>query len=249
LIVPLVVGAGAGGECNTGLLPLSMTALGFFLFRYPLMLAIKSRAPNARQGALRWSAIYAALTAISGTWLMFATQLLPLVAIGILGLVSLAIYLWLAARRAEMSTLGEWTGIAGLALGAPSAYLVATRALDSTAIAVYLLDLLFFGGTILYVRFKVREQPRTAEPTTDWLAKLWTGRATILYHAMALIAAVMLAAIGVVPALAAAAFILPTCKVISGVVSRPVRLDIPRLGFIELIMTTLFAVVVLAAYR
>lgn len=247
--VPLLVGIGAGGKWNTNLLLLALTALGFFLLRYPLMLAIKSRAPGARLDALRWSAVYAALAAITGVWLLLATQLLPLAAIGALGFASLAIYLWLAARRAEMSTAGEWIGIAGLALGAPAAYLVATRSLDTAAIVVYLLNVLFFGGTVLYVRFKVREQPRAVVPTTNWFERLWAGRVTILYHALVLIAVALLAASGIVPALVAVAFILPMCKVLGGVATRSARVNLPRLGLIELSVTVAFALVVLAAYR
>ncbi len=248
-LVPLLVGVGTSGRWNLNLLPLALTAVGFFLLRYPLMLAIKGRAPDARRNALLWSAIYGALTAISGTWLLLASQLWLLIPIGALGLATLAIYLALAARRAEMSTAGEWLGIAGLALGAPAAYLVATRALDEIAIAVYLLNVVYFGGTVLYIKFKVREQPRAVALTANSFDKLWAGRVTILYHALALIAVALLAANSIVPALVAGAFVLPTCKVVGGVMTRPARVNIPRLGFIELGVTIVFAFVVLVAYH
>ena len=247
--VPLLVGIGASGTWNADLLLLALTVSGFFLLRYPLMLAIKSRAPDARRDAWRWSAIYTTLTAISGTWLLLAPHLWLLIPIGALGLATLLIYLLLAARRAEMSTAGEWLGIAGLALGAPAAYLVATRALDETALALYLLNALYFGGTIFYIKFKIREQPRAMQSTASSRARLWAGRVTILYHAFGLIAVALLAASEIVPALAAAAFVLPMCKVVQGVFARPARLNIPRLGLIELAITATFAVIVLAAYR
>ena len=247
--VPLLVGLGAGGTWNANLLLLTLTVFGFFLLRYPLMLTIKSRAPDARRDALRWSAIYATLTAISGTWLLLASQLWLLIPIGALGLATLAIYLLLAARRAEMSTAGEWLGIAGLALGAPAAYLVATGSLDETALALYLLNVLYFGGTVFYIKFKVREQPRTVEPVASFRARLWAGRVTLAYHTMVLLVVALLATIGVLPALAAAAFLLPMCKVVRGVFTRPARLNIPRLGLIELAITAAFAFIVLAAYH
>lgn len=247
--VPLLVGIGASGKWNANLLPLALTASGFFLLRYPLMLAVKSRASETRREVLRSSVIYTALTAISGAWLLLASQLWLLLPIGALGLATLAIYLLLAARRAEMSIAGEWLGIAGLALGAPAAYLVATRVLDITAVAVYLLNVLFFGGTVLYIKFKVREQPRVVAPTANWFQKLWAGRAAILYHALVLLVVALLAANGIVPALVAAAFVLPMCKVVQGVFTRPSRLNVPRLGLIELAMTATFAFIVLAAYH
>ena len=248
-VVPLLVGAGASGKWNVNLLPLALTVSGFFLLRYPLMLAVKSRAFDTRREAVRWSLIYAVLTAISGVWLLLASQLWLLLSIGALGLVTLTIYLLLAARRAEMSTAGEWLGIAGLALGAPAAYLVATRVLDSTAVVVYLLNVLFFGGTVLYIKFKVREQPHAVAPTANRLQKLWAGRSTILYHALVSVGVALLAANGIVPTLVAAAFVLPMCKVVQGVFTRPNRLNIPRLGLIELTITAAFTFIVLVAYH
>lgn len=248
-VVPLLVGIGASGKWNVNLPLLALTVSGFFLLRYPLMLAVKSRAFDTRREVLRWSLIYTALTAISGGWLLLASQLWLLLPIGALGLVTLVIYLLLATRRAEMSTAGEWLGVAGLALGAPAAYLVATRVLDTTAVVVYLLNVLFFGGTVLYIKFKVREQSRTVTLTSKWFQKLWAGRATILYHTLVLIAVVLLAANGIVPALVVAAFALPMCKVVQGVLTRPSRLNIPRLGLIELVITATFTFIVLVAYH
>jgi YwiC-like protein len=247
--VPLLVGIGASGIWNANLLLLALTVLGFFLMRYPLMLSIKSRAPGARRDAWRWSAIYAALTVISGVWLMLASRLWLLIPVGALGLATLGIYLLLAARRAETSTAGEWLGIAGLALGAPAAYLVATRLLDETALALYLLNVLYFGGTVLYIRFKIREQSRAVKPAARIGTRVWAGRVSLGYHAMTLLVVVWLAAVGMLPALAAAAFALPMCKVAQGIFTRPARLNIPRLGLIELATTATFAFVVLAAYH
>jgi hypothetical protein len=248
-LVPLLVGIGASGVWNANLLLLTLTVFGFFLLRYPLMLAIKTRAPAARRNALRWSAIYVALTACSGAWLLMASQEWLLIPLGALGLATLVVYLALAARRAEMSLAGEWLGIAGLALGAPAGYLVATRTLDETALALYLLNVLYFGGTVFYIRFKIREQPRTTTTTASFGARLWAGRATLGYHAMVLLMVALLAAIGMLPALAAAAFVLPMCKVVTGVFTQPTRLNIPRLGLIELVITVTFAFAVLAAYH
>ncbi len=247
-VAPLLVGIGAAGKITLDLVLLSVTVFGFFLLRYPLMLVIKSRPGSARTVAWRWAAFYAAVTALAGTMLMAQTRLWLLVPMGLLGFISLSIYLWHAARRAEMSALSEWVGIAGLALGAPGAFVVATHQLNSTAWGLYLLNVLYFGGTVFYVKFRVREQPRLLKAGADWRSRLWAGRVALLYHLLAIAAVLVFAALHLVPALVLAAFALPMCKVIGGIFSPATRVNIRRLGFIEVGLTTLFAIVVLIAY-
>jgi hypothetical protein len=125
---------------------------------------------------------------------------------------------------------------------------VAKGALDATAIALYLLNVLYFGGTVLYIKFKVREQPRLAAPPS-LQARLWSGRASILYHAVVAAFVALFAAMNWLPALVPLAFILPMCKVIGGVLTKPERLNIRRLGFIELGFTFTFVLIILAAFR
>lgn len=247
--VPLLIGVGVAGKFNGAVLLFALVAFGFFLLRYPLMLAIKSRAPQARAEALRWSALYGSMTLSGGVALLALSQQGLLIPIGFLGLVSLGIYLALAARRAEMSLLGEWSGIAGLALSAPGVYLLATQTLQVIALELYALNLLYFGGTVFYIKFKVREQPRAVSPTAGLAARLWAGRTTIAYHTAVLIAIAILAIGGWLPAIILIAFALPFCKALNGVLTRPARLNIPRLGWMEVAVTSVFTLVVLVAYN
>ncbi len=247
---PVLVGIGAAERVNGAVVLFALTALGFFLLRYPLMLVVKSRAPQARRNALRWSAIYGAITGILGIWLILATQLWLLIPITALGFLSLAFYLWQAAHRAEMSALGEWTGIAGLALGAPGAYLVATGVLNGLALALYLLNVVYFGGTVFYVKFKVREQPRLIKPSAGWGERLWAGRLTLAYHMLVLLGVLVFALIGLVPALVVLAFVPMMCKAVGGVITAPApRINFMRLGLIEIGATSLFALALLLAYH
>lgn len=249
LVVPVWVGIGTTGVVNGPVILFALTAFGFFLLRYPLMLAVKSRAPTARSNALRWSAIYGALTLVFGAALVVLFPNWLLVPLGALGFISIAAYLWNAAHRAEMTTAGEWIGIAGLALGAPGVYLVAMRQLDVTAVALYLLNLFYFGGTVFYVKFKVREQPRLARVSDHWSTLFWAGRVTLAYHLLVLVLVAAFAILGIVPALAPIAFIPVVCKTIGGVATSPSRLNLRRLGLIELGFTVVFALVILMAYH
>ena len=247
--VPMILGIGAAGIVNINVALFVISAFGFFLVRYPLMLAIKSRDVTARTDAVLWSAVYGAVSVISGGVLLGFLSEWRLVLFAILGILSLGIYLGLAFRRAEMSVVGEWMGIAGVALGAPGVYWVGTRTLDVTALLLYLLNVLYFGGTVFYIKFKVREQMRTVSPDATWHNKLWAGRLTLAYHAMVFIVVVALTIIRCTPMLVAVAFLLPMCKTFAGVLMRPSKLNIPRLGFIELGITAAFALVMMLAFR
>jgi hypothetical protein len=244
----LWIGLGVGGVFNQAIGFFVLSALGFFLWRYPMGLVIKSRtAPGA---AIRWSMIYGCATAISAAVLLVSTQLWELVPLGLIGLVLLGFYLWQVSRRAEMSVAGEWIGMAGLALATPAGYLVATRALDATALALYGLNLLYFGSTIFYIKFKVREQPRLTKASVfSWTLLQTAGRASLFYQAIALILVTALALGGWVPWLVILAFVCSTGKVLWGVFTRPARLSVRRLGLIEVAFTVVYALLVWWAYR
>lgn len=247
-LIPILMGIITAGDLDWGVLAFLVTAFGFFLFRYPIMLAVKSRSLYLRRHYIWWSLVYAIITLAAGILLAFTSFDWLLLPLGALGLLTLAIYLWRAAHRTEMTVWGEWIGIAGLALGAPGVYLVGTGKLDTTAIALYVLNVLYFGGTVLYVRYRVREQ-RLLAPDLNWLARLWAGRATVGYHVAASFLIAAAALVGMVPALVLLAFIPVLCKAIGGIVTLPLaRPDIRQMGVIELAMTVIFAVVVLFAY-
>lgn len=248
-IAPLVTGFGAAEFFDLNALLLTLTVLGFFMLRFPLMVVIRyaSRVPQVRANAIQWSVIYAAFTAVCGAVLLFSTRLWELVPIAALGGMTLIVYLALVARREEMSVAGEWLGIAGLALGAPAAYLLGRHVLDADAFALFALNVLYFGGTVVYIKFKVRQQPRVA--AKNWVERLWFGRISIVYHAIVLAFATLSAAAGWIPALVVLTFILPMCKVLGGVLTQPARLNIRRLGLIELGFTLAFVFVVVTAYH
>lgn len=254
-IVPLWVGIGAAYPHHAPpvsavfpVLLFAVAVVGFFLLRYPLMLVIKARAQTVRRDAIRWSVIYGVITIVSGGILLLFSRQWLLIPIGAFGLVSLFVYLGFAWKREEMSTLGEWAGIAGLSLGAPGGYLMVSGNLDNTAMILYLLNVLYFGGTVSYVKFKVREQPRMNHAAT-WSSRLWAGRVTISYHALAIAIVVLLAFFGWMPALAAIAFVPTLCKVVGGAITRPTRPNFLRLGLIEAGFATAFGVFVIAAFR
>jgi hypothetical protein len=249
-VVPLIVGLAVARVWNPRSIILIIAALGLFLLRYPLALIVKTRRrPDADRDQLwRWTVIYAAL-ALSGSWLIVAEGLSWLIPIGLIGFALILLHLWLVARRQELSIVGELTGIFGLALGAPLAYYTARGQLDGTAAALWLVNALYFGGTVFYIKLKVRQQPR--RPAPDRLSeRLVKARACLAYQAFTLTIVLALVALQRAPEWLPLAFLPMTLKVIYGAWRWQDKrsLSLPRLGVIEIVHAIVFSALVIAAF-
>ncbi len=256
-LVPLVIGLALGfrhsalnNSTHTGIVVLVflITAFGFFLVRYPLMLLVKTQNPKGERNWVLWIGVYGAMALLGGVTLLSITQIWSLVFIGLIGGGVLGVHLWLAMRRLEMSVLGEWTAIAGATLAAPGGYVFFAGAWNITAVMLYALNLLYFGGTVYYIKFKVREQPRMTTPASNWRARLLAARAPILYTIIALIIVGILAMLGWLSAFAILAMLIPLPKVLIGALERPTRVNLPRLGVIEIAHSLAFMLLMMWAF-
>jgi hypothetical protein len=250
-IIPLILGLNMAPVWHWRSIVLVIAVFGFFLLRYPLATIVKTRRRPAadRPLLIRWAVSYAGIALIGGGYLIVAEQLYWLIPIGLIGGALLLFHLWLVDRRREMSALGELSGIFGLALGAPMAYYTASGQLDGTAAALWLINALYFGGTVFYIKLKVRQQPRL--PAPDRLSeRLIKAKACLTYQGIALTLVIVAVAFARLPWLIPLAFVPMTLKVIYGAVRWQDResLSLPRLGVIEVIHSVLFAILIIVAF-
>ncbi len=249
--VPLIIGCVVAAQWQWRTLWLIATALGLFLVRFPIDTLIKTRKrPTAdRARLIRWAMVYGSVAAIGGGWLLVIDRLFWLIPLGMAG-IALLIYHWrLVERRQEMSARGELAGIFGLALGAPLAYYVSTGILNGTALGLWIVNALYFGGTVFYIKLKVRQQPK--EPAPDRVSeRLVKARACLTYQSVVLTLIMVLIASHRLPALALFAFVPMTIKVLYGATRWQDRksLSLPRLGVIEMVHSVVFAVLIIAAF-
>ena len=249
--VPLIIGFAVAAEWQWRSIWLIVAALGLFLVRFLIDTLIKTRRhPNAdRSWLIRWVIVYGAVAAISGAWLIVIDRLFWLIPLGLSGLALLVYHWWLVERRKEMSARGELAGIFGLAIGASLAYYVSTGVLNGTALGLWIVNALYFGGTVFYIKLKVRQQPK--EPAPDRVSeRLVKARACLTYQSMALTLIIVLIAWHRLPALALLAFVPMTLKVLRGATRWQDRksLSLPRLGVIEMMHSVVFAVLIIAAF-
>ncbi|MFN8454036.1 MAG: YwiC-like family protein [Anaerolineae bacterium] len=252
LIVPLVLGWAIAPAWHWRILPLFIAALGFFLLRHPLavLVKIRKRVSEDKSYWWRWAAIYAGLTTLSAAWLVLGQGLWWLVGLGFLGAALLLLNLWLVARRQEMSLTGELAGIAGLVLGAPMAYYATSSLLDDAAALLWLINFLYFGGTVFYIKLKVRQQPRL--PTPERMSeRLVKAKACLTYQTAAITILIALVALQLAPVLIPLAFIPVTLKMFHGAWQWQDKksLNLVRLGVIEIIHAIAFAALVILAFK
>ncbi len=252
LTIPLALGAAIAPVWQWRVVILFVAALGFFLVRFPLATLVKTRKRGTTQAPFlwRWAAIYAVISAGAGGWLVLNQTLWWLAAMGVFGTALVGFHLWLVARRQEMSAVGELAGIMGLTLGAPMAYYVSSGSLDGTAITLWIINALYFGGTVYYIKLKVRQQPRFPKPNkiTERLVK---AKACLAYQTVALSVVLLFAALRWMPSLAPLAFVPMTLKVLRGAWQWQDRksLNLVHLGLVEVFHSLAFAVLVIVAFR
>ncbi len=248
LAVPLLIGLAIAPAWRWSSLLAIVAVIGLFLVRYPLETLIKTKRRDS--ALIVWAIIYASPTLLCGGWLIVIDRLIWLIPIGLLGAAFMLFHFQLAARRQDMSALGELSGIAALALGAPIVYYAASGQLDGTALALWLINSLYFGGTVFYIKLKVRQQPRL--PAPDRIGeRLIAAKTCLTYQGVTLTLVVPMVALHSAPVLIVFAFVPMTIKVLYGAYrwqDKP-SLRLPRLGLIELFHSVLFAVLVIAAFK
>jgi hypothetical protein len=248
LAVPLVIGAIVAPIWRWSALLAMIAVLGLFLARYPIETLIKTKKRNSM--LIAWSIIYLALSSLSAAWLIIIDRLIWLSPIGLLGAALMLFHFRMAARRQEMSALGELSGIGGLAFGAPIVYYAASGYLDGNALALWLINLLYFGGSVFYIKLKVRQQPRL--PVPDRIGeRVIQAKACLTYQAATLTIVAALVILQSQSVLILIAFLPMTIKVLYGAYRWQDKrsLSLPRLGLIELFHSALFAALVIVALK
>jgi hypothetical protein len=152
------------------------------------------------------------------------------------------------ARPADKRSLSaEILGVALLTATAPAAWIAARGALDTRGVEVWLANLLFFLGGVLYVKYRVRGilVHRSFETWSERLAFTWP---VLTYHAL-LLAFLGACAIGQsLPAAVLIAFVPAFLRVIALLFQLGRSFPIRRLGWTEVGHSVIFAVILVLGY-
>ena len=258
LLVPFLCAASVAGRWNEPLLLSGVCALSLFLLRGSLE-AQASPAPARTGSAERriWlqpaHLILAAASGATAGLLVFLYRREQLLWVGfgaaVLYLLQRRLVEAHQAHRTEKRSLAaKVVGVALLTLTAPTAWIASHRALDTTGVKVWLLNLLFFLSSILYVKYRVRAilAHRDFRRVGECLAFAWP---VFLYHFLLVAFLACWVILDLQPAAVLLAFVPGILRGNGLLFQLGRRFTIPRLGWNEMLHAAAFAVVLVLAFR
>jgi hypothetical protein len=221
--VPFFLGMFVGGPKGIHL-PLFVSWMLFYLATYPFRLALVRR--KDRREFIRWALIY---------WALGMVFLLPplvaepsLLWVGPVLVALLCVNGWYAYRRDERSFVNDLCAIFAFSVGGAAAYVVGAGKWDAVAWEIALLCILYFLGSVFFVKSVFRERKNSR-----WL------NASKGYHLLLIIVLVLLEPWFVLAYLYSAI----RAFVWGGKTLRPMKV-----GIIEIIGSLLFLVLSIVAF-
>lgn len=179
--------------------PLVVTLLGFDAAFFPATFFILGAsgaffAQNAaglilrrrsERGTAFWMGVYVVCMVVGTSPLVWMYGFTNLIWIGVLGtgvFFRQATHARAAGKRVDRTVGGELVVVGGLGLTAPGAYVVATGALDWTAVVIWLWVTLYFGSSIFYVKMLIAAAQLREVP--DVHVRWQLGRGLGIYHVL-----------------------------------------------------------------
>ena len=251
LFSPLLIGLFAGARWTAASGWLIVAALAVFLFRQPLTVIVKvwskRRGPQDLAPACFWSAFYGllALIGLAGLWWEGQAQL------AILALPGLPVFVWylyLVARRAERRQLGVEIVASGvLALAAPAAYWIGRGAPDPMGWWLWALAWFQSAASIVYAGLRLEQRPWKTLPSVR--QRLRVAARALAYTWFNLVAVTALVLTDVLPTLLPLPFLLQAAETVYGTLRPAAGVKPTRIGVRQLIVSTLFTVIFIVAWR
>lgn len=203
--------------------------------------------PSAtRRHAFGWLAVYGAGAFACLVPLLALYRMAFLLPFGMAGALFFVLRAFLVRGGDDRSLPGELIGTAGLTLVGPTAHAVAVGNAQPAGAVLWLLLFLFFASGVFYVRMRIRAvlAQRKGLAFVSNRARWWC----LVYHALLLFLIPALAAGNLIPWAVLLAFAPTLWRAAAGLRRRYSTLNIRRLGWSEVGLTTAFVLLLIAAF-
>lgn len=162
--------------------------------------------------------------------------------------IALVLHLKLTLNKNHMSIPGEIIGVAGLTASAPIMYLHLHGVMDARGWVLWLINFLYFTGSIFYIKLKLRTQPISSVPGTK--GKIEAGKPVLIYCAFLFVFVLVAICTGGYSWFFLLAFIPFVIKSVTGVFrwTSKKQLKPKHIGFYEVGHALLFAVLTLFGF-
>jgi hypothetical protein len=248
---PLLIGLFAAGRFSLASLSLVAAAIAAFLIRQPITIAVKAysgrRAKSDLPAARFWIAFYGVVILVALSSLLRA-GLGYLLLLAIPGFPVFAWHLWLVSKREERRQVNvEIIATGVLSLAAPAAYWVGTGRDDPMGWWLWILVWLQTAASIVYAYLRL-EQRDQAEGLGR--AELWKkGARAFAYTTFNLVMVLALGLFSVLPRFLFLAYLIQWIETLWGIFHPAVRWKPTRIGIRQLIVSTLWTISFIVAWR
>jgi len=204
-------------------------------------------APNFKQ---LWFGLTLTLSSIIIGVCAMVQNLPTLWVFGAIAVVLSCVHFLLIYFRKEMTVIGEMVGVAGLTLTSPMIVYSLLNVCNEYLYGLWFFNIVYFSGTIFYVKLKVRLQPNISKSTPLW-KRIRIGQQVII-HLLLMIGLVFWMIKGeILPKLSFIAMIPTIIKTIFGVSNIRDRkiFNIRSIGFSELRHAIGFTILIVLSYH
>ncbi|MBI2854902.1 MAG: YwiC-like family protein [Chloroflexi bacterium] len=246
LLVPFMIGMAVASQWQTQSFVLLISMLSLYVARYPLVLWARSRFCRFPEGSVLSFLVFLTIGVGLGLLLITYYGLYMLAWLAALEAFLLLVHLAMVRFRKERSQVGEFMGIASLALAAPAALYVTAGNISTSAALLWFLSFAYFGASVYYVRMKLARPAGGAVPRGPE-----TGYRlhTAVYQASVLSITALLSILRLLPPLMVVSFVPITVQVALGFLDRRGKPNARRLGVSLVFQSILFAFLVAVIYR
>jgi hypothetical protein len=146
----------------------------------------------------------------------------------------------LAFRKTERGVAVQLVAVAGLTLTAPAAWYAVTGRLDTKGFWLWILNALYFGGGVFYVKMHVTAALHR-KAFENLAERVRIGTSTLLYYGGAMACLWFMTMWKAIPAAAMLAYVPVALRAVAGVARLTPTLRIRRLGWTEVAYSIVFA--------
>ena len=251
LLSPLLIGLFAGGRWSLASVVLVVAALAAFLLRQPVTIAVKAysgrRSRDDLPAARFWMVVYG-LIALASTAALISLGFGFVLWLALPGAPVFIWHLYLVSRREERRQIGvEVVGSGVLALSAPAAYWISVGRADPLGWWLFGLTWFQSAASIVYAYLRLEQRELRAMPAVP--TRLRMARRALLYTTFNVLATTVLSALGVFPALLPVPYLVQWLETLWGTLSPAVGVKPTVIGVRQLVVSTVFTLLFILAWR
>jgi hypothetical protein len=251
ILSPLLIGLFAGEQFTPASINLIVAAMGVFLLRQPVSMAVKAYAGRRSKADLPaarfWVFVYGVVIflALAG---LIADGFTYILYLAIPGIPVFIWHLYLVSKRAERRQEGvEILATGALALAAPAAYWIGLGKYDLMGWALWLLTWLQSAASIVYayLRLEQRGQAEGLKRSEGW----WMGKRALQYTSFNLMLSIALGWSALLPRWIFIPYLLQWLETACGITHPATGWKPTAIGVRQLIVSALFTVLFIVSWR